>query len=377
MSAGAVCLLIGLSVQSLAAQEKPAFTTPKVETTANLTQWVLGVSRFYQVSPEVLAATAVPEFTVEKAREVAGKATGGPLSIALPSLLSAALPPFPHRTLALGEGGNPASIPVSFKLDSGENNLVDISKGADAFAAYDGIVAGFYVKQSETIACRIFFFEKGKPEPVGSKFYEGSIASLETMATEILPPLLSWVANRAVGIVDIKIQPSGGGATLELHDTAPERATTGGGKRLFVFESGDYEVSVGQKGFEPSLIQLRDLSTGSYRSISVELTSSKTLTPAGDSFASATDALKWKEESVFRSAEKKYRSAMGRFVLSVPFSAIAIGAFFSYLEAYSRAAASQGALYASGGITALCLSLNVGFIIDTAIKLVDVLHASR
>ena len=63
------------------------------------------------------------------------------------------------------------------------------------------------------------------------------------------------------------------------------------------------------------------------------------------SFAAAAESLKLLDENAYRGKEKKFHSALGRFSdLGVPVTAIALGAFFSYWEAYSRSAASVAAL---------------------------------
>ncbi|HWR10935.1 MAG TPA: hypothetical protein VN445_03865 [Rectinemataceae bacterium] len=402
---GALCLLFGLCAQSIQAQ---ALGETASTSTGADSPWILGLTTFYKVSPEVLAETASPEFSLEKASGLASTSEGGALSVTLPSLLFSALDPLPHRLSAetavadtpktspsrdapASAGDKAASsekapqasqkprlIPASLQKRATGSPFADAEKGKEAFAGLNGLLVGFYSFQGETLECGIFFFEKDTEKPLGSVLYKGSIASLENIGGETLPAILRWVANRDLGCVDIIARPAAG-ATFTVEGEIPEGDIAVDGARVFVYGKGGYSIAIKQKGYEDGSLAIAAIAPGSYRSVVLEMRPSATA-PAStpeESIIDAADRLKWKEETGFLAAEKKFSSSLGRFVMSLPIAAIAVGTFYSFYEAYSRGAASDTALYASGAAAAVSISLSAGFIIDSAIKLIDVLHASR
>jgi len=380
-----VCLLLGLFSWNIEAQEQTtpgdssAIKTISTETQAAAQVWRLGISPFYSVSPEELAMTTAGEFDLPMARDVARNAEEKALSFSLPNMLLSDLEPLPKRSMVAvaGTDGAATSIPVVLNPIITDGLLVDIGKDGDLFSANDGIVAGFYSREGVFIRCVILFFEKGTPKPITSASFTETIDTLDNMKNKTLPQLLSWVANRPLGVIDVKIAPTGGSATIAIQpgDTVGESETSG--TRAFVYEPGNYDIVVSRKGYETGHLPILAFSVGTYRSEEIQLIPTINIPSTQSSFAAAADSLKLLDENDFRGKEKKFHSALGRFILGIPITAIALGTFFSYWEAYSRSAASAGALYVSGGTAALCVSFEIGFIIDTAIKLVDVLHASR
>jgi hypothetical protein len=284
--------------------------------------------------------------------------------------------PLPRR-LASGEGGYSGSMPVSLGSTLSNGGLIDIRKGGDVFELTEGIALGFYAKEGETIFCVMLFYDKDSQKAKGSTSFSGAIDSLDAAIAGATPKILAWVAGRPLGIVDVKVLPSNALSTIRLEPNSLSADIEIESSRLFFSRPGDIDIVVEKKGYKSSQLRLRGEMPGSYKSVQVDLLPEPGAEPAQASFADASKSLLWPDESAFRKKEKSFYSALGRFVLGVPFSAVALGTFFSYSESYSRGAASSGALYASGGAAALCLGLSVGFIIDTAIKLVDVLRASR
>lgn len=351
-AAGLLCLLLGFSAQNLQAQDTSL--------------WILGMAQFHQVLPEILKETASPEFGFAKAAELAGKSAGGALSATLPSLLFSALKPLPGRL----------SMKTALQARTADAPFVDARKGKEAFVGLNGLILGFYSFKDEIVECRILFYENESENPQGAFFYKGTISTLENLRAAALPAIMNWVATREVSVVDIATKPSSG-AALSFKGTPSEGAIALDGTRIFVYEKGNYPIIVRQSGFEDGFCEITDFKPDSYTSIVIDMKPAAGAALPEASIINAADRLKWADKSSFLKAEKGFSSALGRFVLSLPLSAIAIGTFYSFYEAYSRGAATETALYVSGAAAAVSVSLSLGFIIDSAVRLVDVLHVSR
>ena len=384
-AAGLACLLLALFPWNVGAQEQLAQSdsltakTDSGQAQAVALAWRLGIAPFYLVHPEELALTGAGEFNLSMARDLARKAPKNALTYSLPAMLIADLDPLPNRSLSSksGEEGRDSSVPASLNAAVFEGKFIDIGNDNDLFSANEGLIAGFCSRESETISCVLLFFEKGSPKPLGSASFVETIETLEDMKAKILPGILSWVANRPVGILDINVEPAGSSATIAIQPADSAGVAASSGTRAFIYETGNYEISVSKLGYETRHLPISALAVGAYRSAKIELVPAASAASTQSSFAAAAESLTQLDENAYRGKERKFHSALGRFVLGVPVTAIALGAFFSYWEAYSRSAASAAALSISGGAAALCVSIEIGFIIDTAIKLVDVLHASR
>ncbi|MFA5853086.1 MAG: hypothetical protein WC820_10315, partial [Spirochaetales bacterium] len=378
-------LLLGLFSLNIDAQEQSgsidssAINTLPAKAPAAPKVWRLGISPFYFVSPEELAVATESKFDFPLACDLARNASENALSFSLPTMLLSDLDPLPKRSLSVfaGTEGTATFIPVVLNPIISEGILVDIGKDLDVFSANDGIATGFYSREGDSIRCVILFFEKGLSKPIGSTSFTETIDTLEDMKDKTLPQILSWTANRPVGIIDVKVAPTGGSATITLQPSDFAGGSETSGTRAFVYEPGDYTIVVSRKGYETGQLRIPAFAVGTYRAAEIELIPAMGISSTQSSFSAAADSLKLLDVNAFRDKEKKFHSALGRFILGVPITAIALGTFFSYWEAYSRSAASAGALYFSGGAAALCVSFEIGFIIDTAIKLVDVLRASK
>ncbi len=352
IAAGLLCLLLGFSAQNLQAQDTSL--------------WILGMAQFHQVLPEILKETASPEYGFAKAAELAGKSAGGALSTTLPSLLFSALKPLPGRL----------SMKTALQARTADAPFVDARKGKEAFVGLNGLILGFYSFKDEIVECRILFYENESENPQGAFFYKGTISTLENLRAAALPAIMNWVATREVSVVDIATKPSSG-AALSFKGTPSEGAIALDGTRIFVYEKGNYPIIVRQSGFEDGFCEIADFKPDSYTSIVIDMKPAAGAALPEASIINAADRLKWADKSSFLKAEKGFSSALGRFVLSLPLSAIAIGTFYSFYEAYSRGAATETAIYVSGAAAAVSVSLSLGFIIDSAVRLVDVLHVSR
>lgn len=388
--AGLLCLLATFGAARIGAAD---LASPKGVAQS---PWRVALALFYKVDAATLADTAAQGFSFDDARRAAASASAAydALSSTFPSLIQRALTPLPDRRAAPGKAGSTAfadfpgaaanakaaaapfmDIAARESLTASENAQsarADMSAGN---SGWEGLVCGFYTLAGETLDCRALLFEAGTEEAVRVLSWRGEIGSLDRFAAALLPEIASWIAGQSLGIIDISPQPERG-APLSL---AVESGTGRGylkGSRLYVAAEGDFKLRAERVGFDSRTIEALDIRLGAYRKESVALEPSAPLL-AAESLANAGSLLNWKESEAFRRTETRYRSALGRFVASVPLTAIALGVFFSYSEAYARGAVSDAAYYASGAGAAAAAGLSLGFLIDCAVGLVNVINASK
>lgn len=385
-----LCLLVLLftSLQMAIAAESPAKK-----------EWILGISRFSQISSEQMSGLSDLELSLAELSKLALADKDGALSVSLPSLLLAKLSPLPPRFDAATAG---ASTPVSLWGKSDSGSLVDLKtlksgpddqanpKTADeeklllwqvsALTPLDGLLSGLYSLHGSSLEVRILFYEKGQALPVGSKRYIGDISSLESFPGTVLPGFLSLVSQRPLGIIDIVTRPQGSSLTeTDKSEDASKKGHIVDKSRIFLFDGAKFPVSVSKNGYENATVTIDAAEAlGTYKELRLELTPLAGRGSAAAEWASGSpESLDWKAKQDFKQKEQKFHAALGRFIVSIPFSTISAGTFFLYSEAYSRSAASSGAYYTSGAVMALCISATAGFVIDMAIKLVQTLNASR
>ena len=329
---------------------------------------------------------------------LAGEDKGDALSISLPSLLLAALAPLPPRH---GAAQAEAATTASLYGKGEEGSLVDFGMGGKGsidekslnsaatdgtspwtkpgLDSLDGFISGCYALQGGELEVEIFYFEKDRLVPAGSKRYSGDISSLEHFTEAVLPGILAWIARKPLGIIDVETKPRGA-VLLDKSDLRLRGGHSLDGNRLFLFDREKFPISVSKEGYKDSVFEIDAVEAfGTYRKLRIEMTPIVAGTgSAAAAWAEASpESLIWKDMPEFKKKELDFHSALGRLVLSIPFSAISAGTFLLYSEAYSRSAASSGEYYASGAAMALCVSVSAGFIIDTAIRLVQVLRVSR
>lgn len=379
-----LCLLVFHALVPLFAQDQDNGGTRGA-------RWVLGLSPFYQVSREALESASSSGVGIARAAALAKAGGQSPLAATLYSLVAAGLVPLPPRRAGDKETAvytdNPVDIAPPLSA-AGSNAAAGAAEGAVAeasvFKDIDGLAVGFFSLEGERIEGRLLLFEKADTEKSLVVSFQTDIARLETMPQAVLPGLWEWAGGRALCVVDIETTPAG--SFTILLDAGDSARAVGVDKRLFVFEEGGLDVALRQKGFQDRVFSLSGLTYGSYKKETARMNpvenalegaSPGGASPSAEEFAARSALLDWKQKEDFLRSRNRFYSAFARFVLSIPLSAIALGLSFSYSEAYGRGAASQEAVYASGIGAALSLSLSLGFGIDTTIKLIDVLHASR
>jgi hypothetical protein len=344
-------------------------------------EWILGISVFSRTSPERMGKFSdLPPMLAELAGVALLDKEGG-LSISLPSLLAAKLSPLPSRYDDSAEGKTTVSL-----LKNGEDgSLVDpgtMGKGSGwespELSSLDGFISGFYSLRGNNLDVAVFCYEKGKDSPVNTAKFSGGISSLENFTEIVLPGILSWVAQKPLGLVDVETTPPG----ASLIDKSEEPAGKGHAiakSRIFIYDKEEFPVGVLKNGYKDSIMTIDAAKAfGNHTTLRLELMSLAGDVSAAAEWAKASpESLNWKEKPEFLQKEQQFHAALGRFVVSLPFSVISAGAFLLYSEAYSRSAAGSGALNASEALMAACISVSAGFIIDTAIRLVQVLRVSR
>lgn len=387
--AGLLCLLVTLGAGLAGAADAPP--SAKADAAGS---WRVALALFPRVGEAALAETTAQDFSLAKARSLAASAANDALSSTFPSLVQRVLSPLPDRR---AEPGKPLATAfadlsgVAAKGGAATAPFIDLAAQKSPAASvetpgdqpdalvensgWDGLVAGFFTLAGEQIDCRVLLFESGMTAVSRVLTWRGEIASLDRFAETMLPSIVSWIAGKDLGVVDIMPQP-GNGPPLALALDSEAGKGILKGSRLYCEAEGDFSLRAERIGFEPRSIEIRGARPGNYRKEFVSLT------PAAAKLsevplADAGSILGWKESDLFRRSEKSYRSALGRFVVSVPLTAIAFGVFFSYSEAYARGAASDAAYYASGACAAAAAGLSVCFLVESAIGLVNVLNASK
>jgi hypothetical protein len=356
--------------------------------------WRVALALFCKVDAATLAETEKPEFSLEHARRIAASALYGSLSGTFPSLVQSALTPLPDRRTAqdtaaptaftdlsaTGAKGNSDSAPfvdlsaVEFPMASEASATGQIGAYAEKIS-WDGLVCGFFTLEGETIDCRVLLIDAGSATASRTLAWKGGIGNLDQFTAALLPAMASWVAGRDLGVIDIAAQPEKGPPLSLALEPETDRAALKG-SRLFVEAAGDYLLRLERAGFEPRTLKISGVSPGIYRKEIVPFTPAA-IHASVVPLANAGSILTWTESDRFHRAEKRFRSSLGRFVASVPLTAIAFGVFFSYSEAYARGAASDSTYYASGAGAVAAAGLSVGFLIDCAFSLVNVINASK
>ncbi|MFZ3110245.1 MAG: hypothetical protein WA234_06100 [Rectinemataceae bacterium] len=376
----AFLLVLLLTSRNLQAQGLPKDSASQKDSAPD--PWVLGLSKFVQVSPATIASLDGRAFTLEEAAAIVAHSGEGILDETIPSLLASTLEPLPKRGTE-DKDGRPLLIQTHLSKSGNDIPYYAVEEGVEAFNGLDGLVAGFYSLEDEEIECRILLFAKGEAgfpledPPAFSLAFSGAIPELDSLAGKLLPGIHAWVAGRELAVVDIRTEPEQGIVFTVVGDP-PQTSISLDGSRVFLYDQGSYEILMNRKGFEEARRTLAS-SPGSYSSLLVKMTpvSSDPSEVSGESIFSASETLSWGEKSRFLESERKFSAALGRIVISIPVSALAIGGYFSCSEAYSRSAVSRSALSFSGAGALLSVSLSAAFIVDSALKLMDVLHASR
>jgi len=389
--AGLLCLLVTLGAGLAGAADLPA--SAKAGATGS---WRVALALFSRVGEAALAETASQDFSLEKARSLAASAVNDALASTFPGLVKKALSPLPDR---LAEPGKPLEAVfadlsrAAAKGEAAAAPFIDLAAqkspatsgeapgdqpGSPAEdSGWDGLVCGFFSRAGEEIDCRVLLFESGMTTASRSLSWRGEIGDLDRFAEAMLPGIVSWIAGKELGVVDIMPQPENGPTlSLALESEAGEGVLKG--NRLYFDAESDFRLRLRAEriGFEPRPLDIRGARPGTYRKEFVSLTRAAAQL-SGVPLANAGSILDWNESDVFRRSEKRYRSALGRFVASVPLTAIAFGVFFSYSEAYARGAVSDAAYYASGAGAAAAAGLSICFLVDSAIGLINVLNASK
>jgi len=373
---------LGLFALLLLAPEMANAATPLSKTASPAKkEWVLGISRFSQTSPERLGAFSDLNPALAELSALASADKEGGLSISLPSLLVAGLSPLPPRFDESPEGQTTVSL-----LKNGEDgsliNLKTLKNGSNwktpELSSLDGFISGLYSLRGNNLAVTVFCYENGQDNPVSSVEFSGEISSFESFAETVLPGILSWVALKQLGLIDVGTAPPG----ASLTDKSEEPAGKGhiiDKSRIFIFDKAGFSVGISKNGYMDSALTIDGAKMfGKHTTLRVELIpSAGKVSPAADWASGSPESLNWKDKPEFIQKEKRFYSALGRFVISLPFSVISAGTFFLYSEAYSRAVASSGAVYTSGAVMTACVSVSAGFIVDSVIRFIQVLQASR
>jgi len=336
--------------------------------------WTLGMGLFFPLAENERQGLEARLPSLEECSALALERGEGGLSSAIPLLLSRIVEPLPSRDIQ-GDKEPTSGIRQSvFKRKSKDEALFDIRSDKEAIQALDAYVLGFYANTSRGIDCILLYFEKDQPLAVNS-----AAASLENMELDQIPQLfvsriLSWVRGMPLSVYDVEASAP---PTLLL---TPADLASGlwdiEGSRIFALGTGVAALTLRVPGYETKRLEISNNESYIYKKIIPSLVK---LSPSTDSLNPGhyAQTLEWREESAFIKADSRFRSALGRFILSLPISFLATGQFLSTQEAYSRSARPAWAFYASGGFAGVSLGLSLGLAVDSILALVDMMGLSR
>ena len=331
----------------------------------------LGLTAFIEVSPEIRVALDLPNPTKASLLEAAmqaGKTT--PLASTLSLLANSVLSPLPPPA-------NGGSILVS---PAGSAPLFTL--GPEALVSCGRLIAGFFSLKKGIIVNDIYLLESEKEnaEKLGS--FTGSFADLDNYGGTLGQFLLPRFSNAPLRIVDFSISPQGSLLSLSsgLQGKTDEALLIGA--RLFIYKENKYDILIKKSGYVTVKYSVSTPLKDMYNIIHIDLAIDESTTQGSlaAGFKAASDQMKWAEEKRFATASMQFSAALGRLVLSLPVSAIALGLLFQEYEVFSRRPPTADiltSLWLSGGAAALSLGLSVAFVIDSGIHLGSLISTAR
>lgn len=291
---------------------------------------------------------------------------GGPLSISLASALRAILDPLP------------SSFQGSYILASkdADRSLYNLDK--EELASCGNLVAGFYSLQSGLLDCDLYLLGSGVDEAKLLGSWEGDYSDLEGFAAASASLLLPRLSGGSRWIADLAVQAPD--ASYRLATALPKEASAVlAGSRLFIYRPGEYEVEVKAGGSLGTTVKISTPLHDVYNKIPIQLEKNPSVPAesATEAIRAAATGLQWPNRDPFSKNLRGFSSALGRLVVSLPVSAIALGVFYLGYEGYSRSAVTETELWIRGGIAGVGLAATAAFVVDTGVWLARLMSSAH
>ncbi len=334
----------------------------------------LGLGLFFPLSlPEL--ENLVPEgISIDALAALALERGETALSITLPEILASRLEPlgFYHgQQLSSGEDSEES---VEFGAKAKDDRFYDPRIDVDAIRGLGGYVAGLYSQTPKGLEMLLLYYEKGSAEPAAYYRKDSAIDELERLNEIFLARIVSWISGRNLSVFDLETKVFG-----EVSIVGPPGEDASyfvQGSRIFLFTTGSHVFTITAEGYEDTELEVVNPAPFTYGQIQAPMRRLAGPVPAED-FRESSKVLEWKEEEAFKKAKTRFSAALGRFLVSLPVSALSVGNFASVQEAYLRYAKPESAYYGSGAFAGFSIALSLGFSVDTIIALVDLLRLSR
>ena len=361
-------LLIALCHPESLHSQVPAESAVKPVAVQSATGSGLGFARFVGIGPEGRAGIDAPNPPISLLMEVASRNPGldSPLAISLSLTARSTLETLPKPA----DGG---AVLVS---PSADNQLFALNE--DAIKTAGRMIFGLFSHSGGSITVDLYLVSAAEERAEKLGTYEGSIGDLDGSRKAFSGILLPRFSNHARRIIDFNLSPQGAAIVIPDGGTGESPAALLVGQRLFLYTDEAIEVEIGRRGFITKRVIVQQTLDDVYNIVQVQLSPD----PVSSSSASldlvaASAQIEWKSEKDFFGGSARFSSSLGRFVLSLPVTAIALGVFFLGYEGYSRSAITEKGLLLRGGAAVLSLGFSIGFAVETGIDLARLVSVAK
>ena len=328
----------------------------------------LGFARFVELKPEARSAVDAPHPPKSVLMELDSSTSGSysPLAVSLSLTARSTLDVLPK----------PADGGFLLKSPSPDNQLYPLNE--ETLKTVGNIVFGLYSQSNGLITADLYLVsaEKDNAEKLGT--YSGSVADLDASRKAYSGFLIPRFSNSARRIIDFIVTPQGATISLPVKTDSVSKTALLLDGRLFIYGDQTVEVSIERKGYVTQRVLMPQSLDDVYSIIQIVLAAdSAPGVPAAVDLKEATSRLDWKDGKDYPTHTARFSSAMGRLVISLPVTALALGVFFLGYEGYSRSAITTSELILRGGFAVLSVGLSIGFAVDTGIGLAGLIAVAQ
>jgi hypothetical protein len=338
----------------------------------------VGVAAFVELSPE--ARAALDDAAALSAADLVATASAAsqaspknfPLATSLALTARSVLEVLPKPE----DGG--------YLLSSPGADIPLYSPDAESLETCSCLVLGVYSSREGQMTVTLYLVSAGKDDAEKLGSFTGSYADLDGYKKAFSRILIPRFSNHAARIIDFAVSPQG--ASLEFTAGQGAAGAKGDkkdkalfvGSRLFLYDDSSYEVTISRKGYIQRTVSVPTALGDIYDSIQINLLPDPLLAASpGLDLKAASAQLNWKDAQDFADSSKQFSAALGRLVVSIPVTALALGFFYVGYEGYSRSAVSETGLLLRGGAAVLSAGFTIGFVVDTGIRLVRLISTAR